>query len=200
MHAIFLDIETTGLDPNKHCAIDIGCKIIDISTGSLKGAYQSVIKPSQSDWDKRDLSSMLINGYTWDEVSLGKDSQEVAQEIIQLYQTLSIERGSSVFICQNPAFDRGFFTHLIDVYTQEKLNWPYHWLDFASMYWVVTFQQHRAQGLSFPEKMSLSKNDIARTYNLPIEVEPHRAINGVDHLIQCYQAVLGVKFQCSDSN
>lgn len=194
MLAIFLDIETTGLDPTKHCAIDIGCKIVDVSTGTLVGSYQNIIKPTPEDWNKKDPISMQVNGYTWEEVSLGKDAKTVGKEIILFYQDQAIERGKAVFICQNPAFDRGFFTQLIDVYTQEKLNWPYHWLDLASMYWTVVFQQKNIQHQPFPDKMNLSKNEIARVYNLPIEVEPHRAINGVDHLILCYQAVLGVKF------
>lgn len=194
MRAIFLDMETTGLDPTKHCAIDIAFKVVDIASGALQGAYQSVVSQSWSEWEKRDPTSIQINGYTWDEVSRGKDARQVGEEIIGLMRQLSIERGNAVFICQNPAFDRGFFMQLIDVYTQERLNWPYHWLDLASMYWMACWQKCFRQGVSLPERMSLSKNEIAKAYQLPCEVEPHKAVNGVDHLILCYQAVLGVKF------
>lgn len=191
MLAIFLDIETTGLDYRIHQPIDIGLKIIDPSTGLEKGSYQSVIKISEEDWSKRDLTSMEINGYTWDEVAKGKNVSDVAREIIELLQEHRVERGKAVFICQNPAFDKCFFTKLIDIYTQEKMHWPYHWLDFASMYWAQQVNSWKEQKLGFPEEMNLSKNSIALSKNLPEEVMPHKAMNGVDHLILCYKTVVG---------
>lgn len=193
--AIFLDIETTGLDATKHHAIDIGCKIVDVSSGQVVQSYQSVIKIAAQEWELRDPASIEINGYTWEEILQGKERRIVGQEIIQLFQSLKVARGQAVFICQNPAFDRAFFCQLIDVYTQEKLNWPYHWLDLASMYWMKIIQNRARTRESFPESLNLSKNEIAKAHGLPIEVEPHRAIHGVDHLILCYQAVLEVKFQ-----
>lgn len=99
-------------------------------------------------------------------------------------------RGSAVFICQNPAFDRGFFNLLVDVYVQELLNWPYHWLDLASMFWANIFVKARNSGIPLPDKISLSKNDIAKYYDLPPEENPHKAMRGVDHLILCYRKVL----------
>lgn len=190
MLAIFLDIETTGLDPNKHCAIDIALKIVDVSTFEIKGSFQAIVKQSAEAWQKRDPVSIQINGYTWEEVVNGVESSLVSSAIIKLFSEQGIERGKAVFICQNPAFDRGFFGQLIDVYTQEKLHWPYHWLDLASMYWTRLSLNNSQQKIAFPEKMNLSKNAIAQQYDLPPELEPHKAVNGVDHLILCYKAVL----------
>jgi oligoribonuclease len=177
MLAIFLDIETTGLDPYRHCPIDIALKIVDTSTGETKAIYKSVIKQGEEQWQKRDLESMKINGYTWEQVQLGKDISKVSEEIIHLFTENGIQRGEAVFICQNPAFDRGFFNHIIPVYTQEKLNWAL----------LV-----KNQG-DIPKKTSLSKNSIAEQYQIPEEVKPHLAMNGVNHLIECYIAVLGLK-------
>lgn len=194
MRAIFLDIETTGLDAQKHRVIDIAFKIIDVSTGELKATYQTIVKQTLEEWQKHDPISLQINGYTWDQVSLGKNPSIVTQEIIQIFTEQEIQRGKAVFICQNPAFDKGFFAHLVDVYTQEKLNWPYHWLDLASMYWALFVQKVHQLNVPLPDCMNLSKNEIAKSCLLPPEEEPHRAINGVNHLIQCYSAVLGEKF------
>lgn len=196
MLAIFLDIETTGLDSNRHHAIDIAFKVIDVSTGELRAVYQSIVQITTQNWEKRDLTSMLINGYTWEQVVTGHNTQMIGQDIVSLFTELGVKRGEAVFICQNPAFDRGFFTQLVDVYTQERLQWPYHWLDLASMYWAMLYQRYTKLGQPFPAKLNLSKNEIAKEYGLPPEVEPHRAINGVDHLIQCYQAVMNVAFKC----
>jgi oligoribonuclease len=187
MLAIFLDMEATGLDFIQHRAIDLALKVVDLASGEVKGAYQSVVKQTEEVWERRDLASMEINGYTWDIVAQGKSPLEIKEEILALFGKLGIAKGKAFYICQNPAFDRGFFSHIIDLYTQEKLGWPYHWLDLASMYWALVVSCHNP----IPESLNLSKNEIANAYHLPPEATPHKAINGVDHLILCYQAVVG---------
>lgn len=194
MKAVFLDIETTGLDSSQHRPIDIAFKIINISTETVEASWHSVIKQPPEIWDARDLSSIQINEFTWEEILQGKEVSQAANEIIDIFTNHTIIRGSAVFICQNPSFDRGFFSHLIQVYRQEKLNWPYHWLDFASMYWVVQSQKYQKDKVPFPDNLIVSKNEIAKTLLLPAEKTPHRAMQGVEHLIQCYEALLGVKF------
>lgn len=190
MDAIFLDIETTGLDAQVHRPIDVAFKVLDAHTHEIKGAFQSLVKWPQEVWEARDPNSTEINGYTWSDVSSGLGPEEVSRLIKEEFSRVGIMRGKAVFICQNPSFDRAFFNQLVPVYTQEKLNWPYHWLDFASMFWALQIQRAIEQKLPLPERMSLSKNSIAAASGLPTESMPHRAINGVNHLIQCYLTVL----------
>ncbi len=188
MLGIFLDIETSGLDSFQHRVLEIAFKIVDVEKGEEKYTYQSIVRQSLEVWEKRDLFSVEINGFTWEKVLLGKEEKIVGQEIIQIFTDSKIERGKAVYICQNPAFDRGFFAQLVGVYTQEGCQWPYHWLDFASMYWAL---QVKEQGIVPEDEMTLSKNAIAQRYQLPVENYPHRAMNGVDHLILCYRTVVG---------
>lgn len=187
MLAIFLDMEATGLDFIQHRAIDIALKVVDLSSGVEKGVYQSVIRQPEEIWERRDPASMEINGYTWETVEQGKSPEAVKDDIIALFGSLKIAKGNAFYICQNPAFDRGFFSHIIDLYTQEKMGWPYHWLDLASMYWALVAHNQKP----IPESLNLSKNEIANAYHLPPEATPHKALNGVDHLILCYKAVVG---------
>ncbi|MBA3237630.1 MAG: 3'-5' exonuclease [Parachlamydiaceae bacterium] len=194
MQAIFLDTETTGLDCTKHVAIDIAFEVVDMTTNKSKVRYQSLIKHPLEIWQLADPTSLLINGYTFEQISVGKEVQTARDEIISIFTDLGIERGKAVFICQNPAFDRGFFMQLIDVYTQERLGWPYHWLDFASMYWSLLAKQMVDTKSQFPESLNISKNEIAKVYNLPEENTPHSAMQGVEHLMLCYQTVFGLKF------
>ena len=195
MHGIFLDTETTGLNPNKHVVIDIAFKVYDLSSGELKATYSTIVKQPHEIWDLKDPISVVVNGFTWEKVSSGKEIQVVRQEIIELLCSLNLERDNSAFICQNPSFDRVFFTQIIDITEQEKLHWPYHWLDLASMYWAMLVSQANKKNVSIPTHVSLSKNNIAKAYNLPPESDPHLAINGVTHLIECYEAVLGLKLE-----
>ena len=191
MLAIFLDIETTGLDPFRHRPIEIAVKIFDVNTGEKKGEYQSVIRQSRENWDESDPKSIEVNGFTWDLIQIGLENGQVGKDIESFFENAGVVRGEAVFICQNPAFDRAFFGHIVSVYRQEDLNWPYHWLDLASMYWSKVAQE----GKEFPGEMKLSKNAIAREYGIAPEEQPHRAMNGVDHLILCYQKVLGVQLE-----
>ncbi len=85
---------------------------------------------------------------------------------------MSFERG---------LFDRAFFIQLVHVELQRAMHWPYHWLDLASMYFAL-----------YPDikkEADLSKNQIAKALNLPVEREPHRAMNGVNHLMECFGAL-----------
>lgn len=191
MLAIFLDIETSGLDSFHHRVLEIAFKVIDVGSGQEKLTYQSIVKQPLEVWEKRDPTSITINGFTWEKVLLGQEEAIVRQEIIQIFVDLKIERGKAVYICQNPAFDRGFFAQLVDVYTQERHHWPYHWLDFASMYWALQVKQLTGRQEPLPLEMNLSKNAIAEQFGLSIESSPHHALNGVDHLILCYRTVVG---------
>lgn len=191
MQAIFLDSEATGLDPFHHRLLEIAFKVVDISTGYEKLTYQTIVKQPVEVWNQRDPSSIEVNGFSWDKVQLGKEEELIREEIIQIFNDLKICRGTAVFICQNPGFDRNFFAQLVDVYTQEQLNWPYHWLDFASMYWALQLRSHQQTREPIPFEMNLSKNAIAKRYHLPIEATPHSALNGVDHLLLCYRTVVG---------
>ncbi len=105
-----------------------------------------------------------LTGFTWEKVQLGKEEEVVREEITQIFTDLKVERGKSIYICQNPAFDRNFFAQLINVYAQEQHHWPYHWLDFASMYWALQTKHYRDKEQHFPEEMNLSKNTIAQEY------------------------------------
>jgi len=194
MKAIFLDIETTGLDPTQHSVIDLAFKVIDLESGEIFVAYQSLVSQPKEIWKHADPASIEINGYQWEELQSGKKTEQIAQEVIALFSSLKISRGKSVFICQNPAFDRAFFTQIIPVYTQEKLNWPYHWLDLASMYWARLTLKMMKEKISIPDAMNLSKNSIAKEFDLPPEAKPHKAINGIEHLILCYRAVIGTNW------
>ena len=110
---------------------------------------------------------------------------------MKLFDKHDIKRGEAVFICQNPSFDRIFFSQLIDVDTQEKLLWPYHWLDLASMYWAEAIRKAKGGEEKYPWMTGCSKDKIATALELPKEVKPHRAMNGVNHLLLCYESVVG---------
>lgn len=191
MLGIFLDTETNGLNAKKHRVLEIAYKVIDLYSGAFEESFHAVLSLSPETWELSDLESLKVNGFTWEEISQGRPSSQVANQIIESFQRLKVKRGEAVFICQNPSFDRAFFAQLVDPDRQEALQWPYHWLDLASMYWAEGMRRGKENPAHYPWKTGLSKDRIAKAYNLASEEKPHRAMNGVNHLILCYEAVIG---------
>ena len=190
MLLIFLDTETTGLDPEKHRTLEIAFKAIEMISGKTLISYESIVSQPAEIWAKADPESLQINGFTWEKTLGGKPEKTVAAEIINDLNHLGIAEKEASFICQNPSFDRAFFIQLIGVELQENYGWPYHWLDLASMYWAARILKDR-EIVGRLKESDLSKNKIAKQYGLPPEALPHRAINGVNHLISCYEAIFG---------
>jgi len=197
MLGIFLDIETSGLDCYRHKVLEIAFKILNLDSGEEKASFHAVVKHSQEVWDQVDPLSININGFSFEKMLQGKEKAWVSDEIIRIFREQNIQKGQSVFICQNPAFDRPFFSQLVDPYRQERENWPYHWLDLASMFWAIEAKKRHLQGQLGPDETKLSKNAIAEFYGLPTEAMPHSAFNGVNHLILCYNFVVGFESQTS---
>lgn len=188
---IFLDTETNGLHFQTHRVIEIAFQIVDVLDGAILDTFESLVTVTPEEWKKSDPDSLNVNGFTWEEVSKGVPSTIVGMQIQERFAKCSIRRGDAVFICQNPSFDRAFFSQLVDPATQEKLLWPYHWLDLASMYWVEALKRGALGTGNYPWETGLSKDKIAIASSLPKEQSPHRAINGVKHLLLCYKAVVG---------
>lgn len=187
MLGIFLDTETTGLNPKKHTTIEISYRIIDLITSHEKGSFNSIVKIDKETFSKADPSSLNVNGFTFEEIEKGLEAEEIKKTIVSTFTSLDIVRSKAVFICQNPSFDRAFFAKMIDTDEQEKRKWPYHWLDLASMYWAICLKNDK----TYPWKTGVSKDNIAVSLGLSKEPYPHRAQNGVDHLVACYEKLIG---------
>lgn len=185
MYLIFLDTETSGLNPDKHRTLEIAYKALDSRSGKVVLSYESIVTQTADVWAEADPSSLKFTGFSWEDTLGGKTERVVADEIISDFNHLNLGAQGGVFICQNPSFDRAFFIQLISVDLQHHFGWPYHWLDLASMYWAV----HRLKGRSDFKEHDLSKDAIAQHYGIPTEPYPHRAMNGVNHLMACYQAL-----------
>lgn len=195
MYLIFLDTETTGLNPEKHRMIEIAYRVVDSITGRKVLGYEAIIAQSMEVWANADPRSLEINRFTWEEILEGKTERAIAAEIVNDFNRLELGRRGGVFICQNPSFDRAFFLQLIDADLQQNLRWPYHWLDLASMFWTTQITKDSRLLMEMQEK-DLSKDAIAAFYGIEAEKQPHRAMNGVNHLLTCYEAIFG-KFGAS---
>lgn len=191
MLLIFLDTETTGLDPDKHRTLEIAYKVIEAQSDRTVLSYATIVSQPAEVWAEADAESLTVNGFTWEETLRGKTEKVVESEILNDLNYLQLGKKGGVFICQNPSFDRAFFTQIIHADIQRHHGWPYHWLDLASMYWGVRFSQD-PNFVKQLKEADLSKNNIAEYFGIEEEKNPHRAMNGVDHLLACYRALFNV--------
>lgn len=189
MIGIFLDIETNGLNVLKHRVIEIALRLVELTSQSEISSYCAKVFQSKEAWDKSDPKSLEINGFSYEMIRNEKTEEIVREEIISLFKEHKIKRGEAVYICQNPAFDRSFFGQLIDPSIQEKNLWPYHWLDLASMFWSLMIEKQSKEKGPYPWEIGISKNNISKYLGIKEEELPHRAMTGVDHLIECYFAL-----------
>lgn len=183
---IFLDTETNGLNWNKHNIFEIAFVICDLGTGERIATFSSLIELSDEEWGKSDPESLKFTGITREDLVHGHSRDHVQKEMLACFKSHGIRRGRAIYICQNPSFDRLFFSTLVNIELQEELLLPYTWLDLASMFWTRQIKN----GLR-PDQIGLSKDMIARHYKLGPEKKPHRALAGVEHLMLCYEKVIG---------
>ena len=188
MIGIFLDIETLGLDPFLHMPIEIAIKIVDLYTGQELSSYETLLQVSEKEWGEKDDFAVNIHQRTKDMLDTGVSRDRAGQDIQELINAEKLSRKNAFFICQNPSFDRPFFDKLIPVYQQEKFQWPYHWLDLASMFWALKLVKIQTP---HSNTLSVSQDNIASSLGLNPEGKPHKAMRGVDHLIDCYRSLVG---------
>lgn len=189
MLLIFLDTETSGLNPDKHRLLELAFRIYDTTSNHFILSYVTYFSQEPHVWALADPQSLKINGLTYEKLLSGKSEKIVSTEIISEFNKLKLPEKTGIFICQNPSFDRVFFNQLISVEIQSHFHWPYHWLDLASMY--LTYRVLNGHSLKQMKEEDLSKDKIAEFFSLPKEKTPHGAMNGVNHLIACYESIFG---------
>lgn len=185
MIGIFLDTETNGLNFIENKILEIAFCLVDLNSLETLFTYSTIIHHSKEIFLKSDPQSLYINGFTYDMIESGKPEEAITKELRSIFRQFKIRRDNAVFICQNPSFDRAFFSQLLSPYEQEKMQLPYHWLDFASMFFMLELTHERK-----PWEIGLSKDKIAKYLQLPEEKRPHKALNGVLHLIDCFKKTL----------
>jgi DNA polymerase-3 subunit epsilon/oligoribonuclease len=181
------------LDPFTHVPLELAFIIVDLVSGHEVASYETLLQVSEEAWSARDLTSVDINGLTRKELDKGVTRSQAGEKIESLFSTCQINNDRAFFICQNPSFDRPFFSQIIPPYRQEVFRWPYHWLDLASMYWASALVYKQTES---PFGLRLSKNSIAQSLGLEPESTPHRAMNGARHLLACYERLVGFPSRC----
>lgn len=153
------DVETTGLDPQRHEIVEIGLVLIDQETGEVIDTLDIKVKPEHL--ETADETALKINGY----------NEPDWQNAVTLLEAISLygeKTQDAIFCSHNVTFDWSF---ILEAFKKAGLKSPldYHRLDLFTLIWS------KSQGLKI-ENFNLSK--VAQILGLPEESLPHRAING----------------------
>ena len=163
---IIVDVETTGLFPEKYAMIDIGA--VD-----FYDPLRTFSMPVRA-WDGCEFSkfALEVNGYTEEE--LKDHSRPPLEEAIGAFIEWSEGCASTTLAGQNPEFDSKFLKHGFSTY-RDKKEWPFsrRVVDMHS----ITYAHMLSRGILPPMKnrgSALSGDEIMKYVNVPQEPKPHR--------------------------
>ncbi len=127
MDLAFIDVETTGLDPNVHEIVEVAAVRTDWRLRPFK-LWSTKVRPSRiEDADPRALE---INGYTAEGWTDAVELDEALRDLAMLVQNATLAG-------HNPEFDWGF---LVRGFATTGLPVPqvdYHRVDTASLAWLT---------------------------------------------------------------
>lgn len=136
---LFVDTETTGLDPTKHELLEVAAIRCSPDGQSIISAYEAKLKPLHI--ETAEPKALQINGYTPEEWT---DEKCVAPEIV--VDNLQKMAVNTVLIGQNVSFDEGFLSPLFTTRNM-KPPWGYHKVDTVALAWPL-FLHTSMEGLS----------------------------------------------------
>lgn len=139
---VFVDIETTGLVPQKHEIIEIatlrvGQKWVEGQKPEFVEIEEWCVKVRPLRISDSDPQALKINGYT-------PDQWASAVSLSEALQIFSEKADGAIMVAHNVAFDAGFLDHHMSLLgISNKMH--YHRLDTVSMAYAVL---HSAEGVS----------------------------------------------------
>lgn len=82
---LLVDLETTGLDAQKHEIIQIAAILLDKKTLKEKEIFSSFVCPLR--WKNRDPESMKVNGIKWEQLKNAPDLKTVLRALESIIET-----------------------------------------------------------------------------------------------------------------
>ena len=171
MKISIIDVETTGLDPNKHEIIEIGAVIFDDEKiGSLE-TVNIKVKPEYIELAAKE--ALKINGYKeedWKDAVTMEDAMSI----------LSPKVNDSVFCAHNMIFDWGFLEAACKKLSI-MLPFNHRKVDLFSLAWAK---------LDHKKMKYWNLKAICKELEIEPEPEIHRAINGAMTEYEVYKKLM----------
>lgn len=166
----FIDLETTGLDPEQHEIIEIGCIVArqipqDGRGNELEVVEEFDLKVKPEHLETSDPESLKINGYNEMDWLFAVDLKNAMEK-------LAGKTEGAILVAQNVAFD-WLFLEKAFVKTGVRNKMDFHRLDLLSMAYAKLYHDEHAQRFSLRalcEHFDI-KNDRAHTALADIRAE-----------------------------
>ncbi|MCH7590238.1 3'-5' exonuclease [PVC group bacterium] len=168
MKKIWVDCETTGLEPGAHALIQLA-GIIEID-GEVVEEFDYQLRPLKG--QMINPKALAVSGVTLEEITAYRDSHVSYVEFLGLLEKYIDRFDKSdkfLWIGQNPRFDYGFVEALFNRHENPYLYSfiSYHLIDIAS----IAMALKDAKRI---ELKSLKLESIAETFD--VQFEPHNAL------------------------
>jgi DNA polymerase-3 subunit epsilon len=167
---IAVDVETTGLAPEKASIVSLGAVDLDDPSNQFYEECQI--------WDGAHITSeaLAVTGMTREEIGEGSGKQSEA-DLVRNFIAWAMDRPHDhTFVGQNPRFDSGFVEAACH---RAGIEFPFahRTIDTHTLCWMHLAE--RGQPLPVKNKRSDINLDYILTYTgVPPEPRPHNALNG----------------------
>ena len=168
---IFVDLETTGLDPRKHEIIQIGVLVVSQPDFEIVRKWEVKVKPEHIETASRE--ALELNNYDSEKWKDAIPIKKALEEFNQLAK-------DGILIGYNIAFDWlflevGFSRHKIDP------SCDYHHLDVPSMAFLALYKE---------DLKRLRLGEITKHFGLSRRSETHDALEDVELTYQIFRKLM----------
>ncbi len=169
---VFLDLETTGLDPQADDIVEVAAMRVDPLSLSVEGCFETKVAPSPG--VLVDPRAAELNGFR------AEDWTE-APEIKDVLPLLARFLEGCLIVGHNPAFDWAFLTVAYRRLGLRRPDIGHHLLDTATLAWPL---------LRHGFVQSLSLRDLCAHYGIS-NVGSHRALEDVVRTYKLFLRLIG---------
>jgi len=177
---IVVDVEMSGINPEKNSIVSIGA--IDFDTPERRFYEECRV------WDGAHINpeALVVNGYTEEQIT--DSSKQSPEEIINKFITWSRECGEHTLMGQNPGTDLYFMENTANRF---HIQWPFA---HRSMDLHTVCIMHMIErGIELPvqnNRSDINSDFIMEYVGIPNEPKPHIAINGAIYEAEAFSRLL----------
>lgn len=185
---LYLDIETTGLNPlNGAVILSIGAVVDRKTKRNPIAEFYGLIKPTFSEWEIASPKALEVNGLTYEYLQEhGKPFSDVRDMFISFLVEMGITGNKAIVVGQNPNFDMSFLRQYM-LAELAFIGFPFHEVyDNRDFYSIL--ENRRV----VPLLKGRSGANIAAALGVEPEPEPHNALEGARVAKRNFEAMLAL--------
>lgn len=147
---LFVDTETTGLDPSKHELLEVAAIRTTPDGLTVLSTFQAKVRPLHI--ETAEPKALQINGYSEEEWT-----EEKCVPLGSMVDAIQKMANQTVMVGQNVSFDESFLSPVFKSFGM-KPPWGYHKVDTIALAWPL-FQYSELEGLSLEKLCRFLKVD-----------------------------------------